>query len=158
MEKSVPIIIESILKEARVCYECGNFFKTVHDLMKHRKNTHKVPLCKHFLRKRCEYSSADCYYKHTANTQSQTPPKKSQGQGPTHSPGFWDLPSNLAPPSQQPKARQWQEQEQGVQGQGQGQGQEQGQGQGQGQGPTQSELTEMKTMLMQLNKMMDKFN
>ena len=40
----------------QICFECGDTFKTVHDLMKHRKAAHKVQLCKEFLKGNCGYS------------------------------------------------------------------------------------------------------
>ena len=54
---------------SQVCYECGNNFKSIYELMKHRKLSHDVVLCKQFLKQSCEYSSEDCYFPHTKKSQ-----------------------------------------------------------------------------------------
>ena len=113
-------------EDHHVCYECGDYFRTVHDLMMHRKTSHMVPTCKEFLKNKCDRSNNDCYYSHQKKAHSITQNIEQpsyQGQG------FWEPPSNLAPPSQElisPK------------------------------GPSQSEWIQMKTMLMELNKMVAK--
>ena len=43
----------------QVCYECGENFKTMHELVRHRKAVHKVSICKDFFSKNCGYSSED---------------------------------------------------------------------------------------------------
>ena len=98
--------------------------------MKHRKATHRVPICKDFQRKSCEFSSDDCYYTHTKGAQIKMSQEKAQGFILTQPPvqGFWEAPANLASPSPAlPK------------------------------GPTQSELVQIKSMLLQLNQMVNKF-
>ena len=96
--------------------------------MKHRKAIHKVPICKDFLKKSCEFSSDDCYFTHTNGAQTNTAQEKTQGfiLAPPPAQGFWETPANLAPPVQ-------------------------------GKGPTQSELIQIKNMLLQLNQMVNKF-
>ena len=105
-----------------MCYECGDHFKTVHELMKHRKKVHTVPVCKNYLKGSCGFSDGDCYYTHNKRTQIKTP------QGETL--GFWDPPSNMAPPSRDLRKPM---------------------------GPTKSDLDQMKNMVMQLNQMVAKF-
>ena len=93
---------------------------------------HKVPMCREFLRKSCEFSGKDCYYNHTKSLQPEVPYEESQEKNLTKSQslGFWDPPSNLAPPSQAPLTPQ---------------------------GPSQAEWITMKTMLSQLNELVAKF-
>ena len=117
---------------SHVCYECGDFYKTLHDLMRHRKQSHTVPVCREFLRKSCDYSGEDCYYKHTNNSQPQAPHEESQvrNQPKSQTLGFWDPLSNLAPPLKVSPTMQ---------------------------GPSQAEWVTMKTMLSQLNQLVAKF-
>ena len=117
----------------QVCFECGNDYKTMHELMRHRKASHKVPMCKDNMRNDCGYSSEDCYYTHSVQTLlKRSPARKAHEPNQTkpQAQGFWDPPSNLAPPSQGP---------------------------GVDQGPTQSEWIQMKNMLIHLNQLMTKF-
>ena len=117
----------------QVCYECGKSFKTVHELMRHRKATHKAVLCKDYLKGNCGYSSEDCYYTHTSQSQLQD----SQGETPSFeqpqskSQGFWDLPCLKDPPSKTSSPKN---------------------------GPSQAEWSQMKTMLGQLNRMVESFH
>ena len=102
--------------------------------MRHRKAVHKVPICKDFLNKNCGYSGEDCYYTHTVETgleASHSNKAQEPGQPKPQIQGFWDPPSNLAPPSKGPEVNQ---------------------------GPTQSEWIQMKNMLLYLNQMMTKFH
>ena len=117
----------------QICYECGKTFKTIHQLMKHRKAEHKVQLCKEFLKGNCGYSQEDCYFAHAK--QASTGPviiveKKTQ-HSKSQPEGFWDAPSNLAPPATNQKPSE--------------------------QGPTQLEWIQMKQTLHMMNKMMSKF-
>ena len=116
----------------QVCYECGSVSKTMHDLMKHRKKEHKVPLCKNFLKNTCEFSEHDCYHMHT-NKAPNAPvnivlnnPNRSEAQGPAQSQAFQGVESNLAPPSIS-------------------------------KGPTQAEWVQMKLALSKINEMMSRF-
>ena len=119
-------------KGHQVCFECGLDFKTIHDMMRHRKSVHKVVLCKMFLKKKCDYSSEDCYFTHTLNAPStpvisaENKPDQAQAQ----LQGFWDTQSNLAPPSRDPTNLLH---------------------------PTQSEWIQMKNTLLHLNQMMARF-
>ena len=117
----------------QICYECGSTFKTAHELMRHRKATHKVQLCKLFLKGNCGYSEADCYYTHKnqAQTRSVLIVENKLDQTEPQPQGFWEAPSNLAPPSGglQPAK----------------------------QGPTQSEWIQLKQTLDHINKMVAKF-
>ena len=116
----------------QVCYECGKSFKTVHELMRHRKATHKAVLCKDFLKGNCDYPGEECYYTHTNQTQSHASQSETQvsKQPPSKTQGFWNLPLIKEPPSKTSSVQN---------------------------GPSQSEWTQMKTMLGQLNKMMEAF-
>ena len=116
----------------QVCFECGKSFKTVHDLMRHRKSDHEVPVCKEFLANRCDFSASDCYYTHNKHPHPINPVTKFQKK-PHSEPqvqGFWEIPSNLAPPSKGPKVLE---------------------------GPTQAEWISMKNMLTKLNQMVSRF-
>ena len=121
-------------KGTQVCYECGKTFKTLHELMKHRKAVHRVRMCKEFLKGNCGFSSEDCYNSHAKQAQS-TPALNvviESEQAQSKPLGFWDHPSNLAPPAQvqvlkNPNA------------------------------PTHSEWTQMKEKITQLNQMMQRF-
>ena len=111
-------------KGTHVCYECGFTFKSLHELMKHRKSVHIVPMCRDFLKQNCVFSSEDCYHSHS-NPSQHSPVKRATKQTNEPQPsGFWEYPKNMAPPSQ---------------------------------GPTQTEWTQMKTMMNQLNLMMTKY-
>ena len=115
---------------SQVCYECGNYYKTLHELMKHRKQAHIVPMCKEFMRKHCDFSSEDCYYVHTSNSQPEIPYEELQepNQSQSESLGFWAPPSNLAPPLSASLP-----------------------------GPSQAEWTKMKLMLSELNQLVAQF-
>ena len=117
----------------QVCYECGKTFKTIHELMRHRKAAHKVQLCKEFLKGNCGYSQEDCYFTHAKQTCTGpviiVEKKTEQSKSPTQ--GFWEAPSNLAPPATNQKLSE--------------------------QGPTQLEWIQMKQTLNMMNKMMSKF-
>ena len=119
-------------KGHQVCFECGLDFKTIHDMMRHRKRVHKVVLCKMFLKKKCEYSAEDCYFTHTSSALAA--PVKSVADKPeqpkAQSQGFWDTQSNLAPPSKDSTNLLY---------------------------PSQSEWIQMKNSLLHLNQMMARF-
>ena len=119
-------------KGHQVCFECGEDFKTIHDMMRHRKITHKIVLCKMFLKKACDFSSEDCYFTHAAKS-LETPVKiveNKTNQAKEHIQGFWETQSNLAPPSKVPSNLPV---------------------------PSQSEWIQMKNTLMHLNQMMARF-
>ena len=112
----------------QVCYKCGSVSKTLHDLMKHRKKEHKVPLCKNFLKNTCQFSEHDCYHMHTSKAPN-TPVQivgNSPNQSESQDQGFQGVESNLAPPSN-PK------------------------------GPTQAEWVQMKLAINKINEMMSRF-
>ena len=116
----------------QVCYECGKTFKTLHELMKHRKAEHRARLCKEFLKGNCGFSSEDCFNSHakgTPPTPVLTVVKKPEPVQ-SKTPDFWDHPSKLAPPAQT---------------------------MGKPNGPTPAEWTQMKETLNQLNQMMQNF-
>ena len=116
----------------QVCSECGTVSKSMHELMRHRKAKHKVPLCKNFLRNSCDFSDQDCYHSHSKKAQSE-PVKvvsNNQTQNVAQNQGFQTAKSNLAPPSKGPFDPK---------------------------GPTQSEWIQMKMALNKLNKIMTKF-
>ena len=92
------------------------------------------PVVKDFLNKNCEYSGEDCYYTHTVESglePSHSNKEQEPGLAQPQSQGFWDPPSNLAPPSKGPEVSQ---------------------------GPTQSQWIKMKNMRMHLNQMMTRFH
>ena len=101
--------------------------------MRHRKSTHKVELCKMFLKGDCGYSSEDCYYTHGKRAQTGPVLIVDNKMDPTvlKTQGFWEAPSNLAPPSGLLHPIR--------------------------QGPTQSEWIQLKQTLNQINQMMAKF-
>ena len=76
----------------QVCYECGKSFKSMHELMKHRKSTHKVPMCKQFMKNNCGFSAKDCYNNHSKASEPAT------SVGKTAPEGFWEVPQDTAPP------------------------------------------------------------
>ena len=83
----------------QVCFECGKSFKTMHELMRHRKISHKVPLCKLFLKNSCGFSADDCYNTHS---KASEPVKKATNN---INEGFWEVPRNTAPPLIEPKSQ-----------------------------------------------------
>ena len=108
----------------QVCFECGKSFKTMHELMRHRKSSHIVPLCKLFQKNSCGFSTDDCYNTHNKASE----PVKNVANNTIE--GFWEGPKNTAPPLTEPSSQK---------------------------GPTQAEWLQMKQALMQINKMMQKF-
>ena len=116
----------------QVCYECGNSFQTVHELMRHRKATHKAVLCKEFLRGNCGHSAEDCYYTHSKQAQSKPSNVEAQTlvQPQTQTQGFWDISSRKEPPSEILSARG---------------------------GPSPLEWEQIKNMLAQLNQIVGTF-
>ena len=117
----------------QICFECGKPFKTVHELMRHRKADHKVQLCKDFLKGNCGYSMEDCYYSHAnkAHLRPALSVENESVQNKPQSQGFWEAPSNLAPPPDWPQVG--------------------------AQGPTWSEWIVMRQTLNKLNQMVAKF-
>ena len=113
----------------KVCYECGFTSKTTHELMKHRKTVHQVPLCKEFQKGSCGFSGEDCYYSHEKNAHGRPAlnVERSSTQNRTPPQGFCPPPTNPAPPLSTP------------------------------QGPSQAEWLRMKDMLRQLNQMVANF-
>ena len=118
----------------QVCFECGFTFTTVHDLMKHRKRNHKVPLCKAFLKNNCGFSADDCYHTHAKQPHKESLPAQHEVKKTSFpsalSAGFWDAPVNLAPPAAPTIIQQ---------------------------GPNQIEWSQMKEAINQLNQMMARF-
>ena len=47
-----------------MCYECGNSFKMLDDLMVHRKSSHTVRKCIKYETGDCKYSSVRCWFRH----------------------------------------------------------------------------------------------
>ena len=120
-------------KGTQICYECEFTCKSLHELMRHRKNEHTVPMCRDFLKKNCGFSSEDCYHSH-GNQSQQSPVKNMTKQtNQSQSSGFWEYQTNMDPPFQylakSPSL----------------------------QGPSQEEWIQMKTMMKQLNVLMTKF-
>ena len=117
--------IWSLILNIYIGYTC----KSLHELMKHRKNKHIVPLCRDFLKQNCRFSKEDCYHSHD-NEAPTSPAAKAPMQTNKSQLGFWDRPQNMVPPSQGSPSLQ---------------------------GPSQAEWVQMKTMLNQLNTMMTKY-
>ena len=119
-------------KGHHLCFECGKDFKTIHDMMTHRKNTHSTVLCKMFLKRKCNYSSEDCYFTHTINALDAhvNIVENNSAQPHVQRQGFWETHSNLAPPSHASSVQQ---------------------------GPSQSEWIQMKNTLHHLNQLMSKY-
>ena len=115
-------------KGTQVCYECEFTCKSLHELMKHRKSVHTVPICRDFLKQNCGFSNEDCYHSHGNQAQPSPVKNVTKQTNKSQTPGFWEYPKNMAPPN--PTSPQ---------------------------GPSQTEWTQMKTMMNQLNMMMAKF-
>ena len=77
-----------ITEGASICYQCGNEFLNINDLMVHKKNDHKKELCTKFQIGKC--TKNPCWYTHEMSQQTQAP-KQTQG--------FWQVQSNPVPPT-----------------------------------------------------------
>ena len=112
-----------------ICYECGEKFTTLSDLMCHRKQMHKMINCKKFLKNNCSFTNDKCWYTHKLNDSSNETenlvemdePKNDEQKNDEQKndeqkndnqkndeqtneagqevPVFWEAKSNLAPPS-----------------------------------------------------------
>ena len=60
---------ELIDENTYLCYECGEKFNTLSDLMVHRKQTHRMINCKKFLKNNCSFTSDKCWYTHKNDAQ-----------------------------------------------------------------------------------------
>ena len=93
--------------------------------MGHRKQTHRMVDCKKFLKNSCSFSSDKCWYTHKDEEPKDGEPKAEEPKDEepkfeenlvemneqkneehdnntgAKAPGFWEAPSNLAPPSGQ---------------------------------------------------------
>ena len=75
-----------------VCYECGKSFKTIHELMKHRKSSHVVPMCKQFMKNKCDFPANECYNNHAK------PKGHAKSVENVSTQGFWEFLQDTAPP------------------------------------------------------------
>ena len=53
------------------CFECGNKFGVIKELMIHRKEKHSINECKKFLEGKCTYNENSCWYNHTSKSLTQ---------------------------------------------------------------------------------------
>ena len=53
------------------CFECGEKFEGVKNLMNHRKTVHGGQVCKKFLENKCVYSDQGCWFKHSSVKQKE---------------------------------------------------------------------------------------
>jgi hypothetical protein len=108
-EENCLINHELIDENTFLCYECGEKFNTLSDLMGHRKETHSMINCTKFLKNNCSFTSDKCWYTHkndaqendTENLVDMNEQKNEVFENNTKAkaPGFWEAPSNRAPPS-----------------------------------------------------------
>ena len=90
------------------CYECGEEFETLNNLMGHRRNNHTMRTCDRFLRNECKYKF--CWFPHdkkvpSINTESKEDKKESNEA--FQPPVFWERTENLAPPATIPNQATW---------------------------------------------------
>jgi hypothetical protein len=97
-----------------ICYECGEKFSTLKELMPHRKANHKMNACTKFLKNECRFTESKCWYNHEAKNKIEKEkndtksPKKMEKANKINEPlGFWEPPANLAPPSLLPSQAAW---------------------------------------------------
>ena len=82
-----------------LCYECGFEYKSLSDLMFHRKAHHNINKCIKFTENNCKFTDESCWY--TYNEQHNMMNKENEQQE-THDEGFWDPPSSREEPTEQP--------------------------------------------------------
>ena len=92
------------------CYECGEEFEILRNLMAHRKKKHTMNTCEKFLKDECKRTQETCWYNHdkkepAVNKSSEEDKKKSQET--FQPPVFWERPANLAPPATLPNHATW---------------------------------------------------
>ena len=82
---------DEIRQGAIICYQCGDDFESKLELMKHMKNNHVMPVCKHFQNGRCTFFGR-CWYAHEVNPHQGTrqAPVKSTNPKSPQMPGFGD--------------------------------------------------------------------
>ena len=66
-----------ITEGAFICYQCGEEYMIISDLMMHKKNAHKKELCTKFQTGKC--TKNPCWYTHEMMAQPTPPPSQSQG-------------------------------------------------------------------------------
>jgi hypothetical protein len=55
---------EKIETNRLICYECGETFITLKELMLHRKANHKMNECSKFIKNECKFTDSSCWYMH----------------------------------------------------------------------------------------------
>ena len=92
---------EKIENDKLICYECGETFDTLRELMPHRKANHKMNDCSKFNKNECKFNDSSCWYIHNNKniTESKSHVKEDKTAKSNEPSGFWDPPANLAPPS-----------------------------------------------------------
>ena len=105
---------EKIENNNVICYECGQTFNTLKEVMPHRKANHKMNKCSKFMKNECKFNDSNCWYRHDAKQKSeknkmeiQSPVKADKATKATEPSGFWEPPANLAPPSIIPSQAAW---------------------------------------------------
>ena len=94
---------QEVNKNMFLCYECGFEYKSLSDLMFHRKTHHNVNECIKFNENKCKFTDESCWYTHN---EQQNIMNKDNKQQDTHKQGFWDPPSSSDPPTVQPSVFQ----------------------------------------------------
>ena len=98
------------------CYECGEEYDHMRDLMVHRKKHHKMNTCSKFIRNECMFTREACWYDHTdqnkfenvsPNMEHPEANKRPQSEEASQPPVFWERPANLIPPSINPSQATW---------------------------------------------------
>ena len=88
-----------------ICYECGEEFEHLKELMAHRKKYHTMNLCSKYVRNECLLTKEACWYSHGDTNKSErsneTHPEEKDinpSNGTSQPPVFWERPANLVPP------------------------------------------------------------
>ena len=89
------------LKESEfICYQCGNIYTKIEELMSHRKASHEMKLCMKYKNNTCRFDSDKCWFSHQSKeTNSDKKYKTPASQSEKQNQVFWEAPVNLAPPS-----------------------------------------------------------
>ena len=78
------------------CYECGEVFNRISDLMLHRKMTHQTRDCRENQRNNCPFTATACWFSHGKIVRTE---KSDDSLAREHKSVFYP-PQNLAPPPQ----------------------------------------------------------
>ena len=99
-----------------ICYDCGEEFPHLKNLMAHRKKHHTMNSCEKFLRNECPFTNEACWFNHTnpidpTNEDIKKNDIFSKDENLSNKeyqpPVFWERPVNLAPPARMPSQASW---------------------------------------------------